>query len=141
MNKQATKGFTLVELVIVILIIGIIVGYAIPSYQRQVIQTKRTEAHNVLMQISARQEKNNATFLQYATTIALGNVPTNVDLGFLGVPFMNSIDYDYTMDNVDGYTITATAIGTTQINDNFANDCRVLTLNSLGQKTPFVCWQ
>ncbi len=138
--KTKKKGFTLVELLVVIAIIGIIMVYAIPTYERQVIQTKRVEAHNVLMQISARQEKNNTVFLQYASTLAAGNSPTADDLGYQGVNFMTSPDYLYTMNNDDGYTITATAQGSTQINDNFANDCRVLTLNSLGRKTPLDCW-
>ncbi len=139
--KNNYKGFTLIEMMVVIVIIGIIMAYAIPSYQRQVIRSKRTEAQNVLMQISARQEKNNAVFLQYATGIDGGNSPTATDLGFLGAPFTTSPDYLYSMTNDNGYTITATAQGTTQVNDNFGTDCRVLTLNSLGQKMPLSCWQ
>jgi type IV pilus assembly protein PilE len=140
--KITKNGFTLIELIVVIAIIGIIMAYAIPSYQRQVIRTKRTEAHNVLTQISARQEKNNAVFLQYASTIAAGNTPTADDLGYAGIAFMSSPDYLYTMDNTNAYTITATAQGATQINDTFGPDnCTVLTLNSLGQKTPLTCWQ
>ncbi len=141
MNNK-NNGFTLVELMVVIAIIGVIMAYAIPSYQRQVIRTKRTEAHNVLTQISARQEKNNTVFLQYASTIAAGNTPTVDDLGYLGIDFMGSPDYVYTMNNDDGYTITATAQGTTQVNDNFGpDDCTVLTLNSLGERKPLTCWQ
>ncbi len=139
--KNNYKGFTLIELMVVIAIIGIIMVYAMPSYQRQVIRSKRTEAQKVLMQISARQEKNNASFLQYATSIDSTNSPTATDLGFQGVPFMSSTDYAYSMNNTDGYTITATAQGSTQVNDNFGTDCRVLTLNSLGRKMPLSCWQ
>ncbi len=140
--KNKELGFTLIELMVVIAIIGVIMAYAIPSYQRQVIRSKRTEAHNVLTQISARQEKNNAVFLQYATTIDAGNAPTANDLGYQGIDFMSSPDYSYTMDNTNGYTITATAQGSTQINDTFGPDnCTVLTLDSLGQKTPLSCWQ
>ncbi len=140
--KNNFKGFTLIELLVVITIIGVILAYAIPSYQRQVIRSKRVEAHNVLTQISARQEKNNAVFLQYASTIDAGTTPTASDLGYAGIDFMSSPDYLYTMDNTDGYTITATAQGSTQVNDDFgSDDCTVLTLNSLGQKTPLSCWQ
>ena len=134
------KGFTLVELMIVIVIIGLILAYAIPSYQRHVIVAKRTEAHNAILQIANAQERNNATYNQYATSMAAA-APSSTDLGLSGMPFQTSVDYNFAITAVNGYTITATAKGSTQTNDNFGVNCTTLSLNSLGQKTPLACWQ
>ena len=138
MNRQ--KGFTLVELMVVIAIIAVITAYVIPSYRSQVVRSKRVEAHNVILQIASAQERNNATFNQYATSINAGSTPSIDDLGLSGSAFNTSADYDYSMTAVNGYTISANAKGTTQINDNNGTDCTQMSLNSLGQKTPLACW-
>jgi len=139
MNRQ--KGFTLVELMVVIAIISVLLAYVIPSYRNQVIRSKRVEAHNVILQIASAQERNNATFNQYAATINAGSTPTIDDLGLSGSAFNTSADYNYSMTNVNGYTISATAkSSSTQVNDTNGTDCTQMSLNSLGQKTPLACW-
>ncbi len=134
------RGFTLVELMIVVVIVGVLMAYVIPSYQTNVIISKRTEAHNAIMQIAAVQERSNATHHQYAADFD-GAAATKDDLGLLTAIFMSSVDYTYSMTLDDGYTITADAIGNTQVNDNNGTDCTSMTLNSLGQKLPLDCWQ
>ncbi len=53
------KGFTLIELMIVVAIIAVLAAIAYPSYQRYVISTKRvdmmTEMHNIASQIESRK--------------------------------------------------------------------------------------
>ena len=137
---KKSKGFTLIELLVVIAIIGILLSYAIPSYQRNVIESIRTEAQNSIMLIAAAEESHNANYQQYTIVLA-GSGNDGNSLGLGNAEFTTSVNYDYTVRLVNGYTISAAAKGNTQVNDNFGIDCTSLTLNGLGQKTPLGCWQ
>lgn len=55
--KQNMLGFTLIELMITIVIIGVIAGLGIPSYNSSVRKSKRTEAKAALLELMARQEQ------------------------------------------------------------------------------------
>lgn len=57
--RTRQKGFTLLEMVVVVAVIGILLGIAIPSYQNYVIRSNRTEGQALLSDAAARQE--NAT--------------------------------------------------------------------------------
>src|ERR1700754_1788282 len=80
MSKRSTKvrGFSLIELVIVLLIIAILAAIAIPSYRQYVIRANRVDAQRSLMDLAARQERffysNNA----YATALKALGATTSV---------------------------------------------------------------
>ncbi len=74
---QRQRGFTLMELMIVVVIVGILSGVAFPAYKAYVDRAKRTEGKAFLMEIAARQERYYFDNNSYATSaVNLGYATT-----------------------------------------------------------------
>ena len=130
--KIKTAGFTLIEVVIVVAIVGILAAIAIPSYQNSVQKSRRAEAKDALMNVAARQER---WFLQHNQYVASG-APTDT-LDIIGAGVTDNGFYDVTISNPCGdsscYTVTATALAA-QLNDTV---CERMTINHIGVKESF----
>lgn len=75
--RRRQSGFTLMELMIVVVIVGILSGVAFPAYKAYVDRAKRSEGKAFLMEVAARQERyyfdhnsyaSDATNLGYSST-------------------------------------------------------------------------
>jgi len=62
-------GFTLIELMIVVVVIGIIVAFGYPIYTEKMIETRRSDAKDALSRLATLQEKFFTECNQYATTL------------------------------------------------------------------------
>ena len=133
---KSTNGFTLIELMIVFIIVGILMGIALPSYRDYVLRSHRTEAHSSLVDIAARQKRFVAQRNAYTGLISPAN---ELNMGTTTTP-----EGHYTLgveacDNgtlATCYLITATATGS-QVNDT---GCTAITYDSAGTKGPAACW-
>ncbi len=69
-SKQKAQGFTMIELMITLIIVAVILGLGIPSYQSSVRKSKRTEAKAALLELMARQEQYFSEKRAYANTLS-----------------------------------------------------------------------
>ena len=123
-------GFTLIELMIAVAIIGILASIAYPSYLTQVRKSRRADAQAALMNIAARQQQMLLDTRSYAATVAALNITLPV-----------SVTQNYTVTLTVGtaivpmFTVTATPSGS-QASDT----CTALSLDQSGTKLPSACW-
>lgn len=135
MKKSATHGFTLIELMVTVVIIGILAAIAYPSYRSYLTQTRRSDAQIALTQAANQQERFFTEFNWYAATLAGTRSSGTSTTGVLGIS-ATSPEGHYTLaaaaGNIAatcttfscGYTLTATPVATgLQANDgNFRID-------------------
>lgn len=121
MQKVRHAGFTLVELMIVVAIMGILAAVAYPAYTRHVVKSRRTDAQRLLVEQAAGIERFYSVNGVYSTS-----APT---CG--GVTMSNTAYYVYTcVGATSSFTLTATpASGSSQTSDGS------LTLDNTGAKT------
>jgi prepilin-type N-terminal cleavage/methylation domain-containing protein len=122
---RTQKGFTLIELMIVVVIIGILAALAIPRFMRATTKSKQSEAKQILKQIyvmqhAYRQEKD--TYTANGLSASAGGV-----FAVLGVEIMTSARYTYAI-TADSTTFTATA--TANLDDDGTVD--TWTINEAG---------
>lgn len=125
--QQRTSGFTLIEVMIVVVIIGIIAAIAYPAYTRHVQDTRMATAQADLMELAQWMERQYSLNNSF-TGLTTGNLP------FSASPKDgNTTAYNLTLGNVTAntYTLTATPTG-----PQVGHGCGTLTLNQAGARTP-----
>ena len=134
-------GFTLIELMIVVAIVGIIAAIAFPAYQGQVEKTRRTTAKSDLLELSQWMERRYSNGFDYRDTSGAPNPPVDPTLPFTqspqeGTTAFYNISFDGNVDR-DAYTLQAVPAG-----GQAGDDCGTLTLDEQGNKNADEadCW-
>jgi type IV pilus assembly protein PilE len=134
------KGFTLVEVMIVVAIIAILATIAYPSYVDHIARSNRTEGQRELLLLANKQEQFYSDNRTYTADMT--------ELGMDADPYIVKINNTQTVYSIDGtiadggstFVLTATPLGNQATIDT---DCTFLSVNEAGQKTASSadCWR
>ena len=123
---KRNSGFTLIELMVVVVIVAILVGLALPAYTAWIREARRNDAQSTLLNWANNQEIWRSNNTSYAT----GTI-TPASSSF----YSFSITADATT-----YTLTATPQGSQADDVETGTPCTSLTLDQSGAKSPADCW-
>ncbi|MNX74809.1 Fimbrial protein precursor [compost metagenome] len=140
-SRRHRRGFTLIEVMIVVAIVAILAAVALPSYQEYVRRSKRAEAQAILMEAAQFMQRYYSANDRY--TVSTGGSSAaeveqkNGNVSMLPEHLRNSPKTgtaNYTIavfapDTTHSYTLKATRTGSMS-----ADKCGTLTLNSQGVK-------
>lgn len=131
---KKNKGFTLLELLIAIAVIGIISSIAYPSYIDNISRANRSEAQRELLRLASLQEQYFIDHREYTadmTKLGIAVDPYITDSGLYSI--------DTTVVGIT-YTLVATAKGSQITNDS---SCLTLSVTDTGKKTAASthCWE
>jgi prepilin-type N-terminal cleavage/methylation domain-containing protein len=104
MSRKNRKGFTLVELAVVIVIIGVLAAFGVPKFINSVERSKAAEAFSYLTAVRSAQERYIAREGTYATD------PSQLDIQFAALKYFSN-PATITVTNQNAWTFTLTRTG------------------------------
>jgi type IV pilus assembly protein PilE len=130
-GRAAERGFTLVELMIVVAVVAILAAIAVPSYEYAMIKARRSAAQGCLTEEAQRMERFYTVNMSYASAPGptCGNdITPHYTISFVGTP------------DASGYVLQIEPLGRQATAETM---CGTMTMDQTGKKTGATsdCWK
>lgn len=126
-TTDRSRGFTLIEMLITIVVLGILAAVVYPNLSSYVKKGRRSEAYNALNAVQQAQERHRANNSTFATSLTDATTASPPGLGFGSTSTASGL-YTLSLDSVSatGYAVIATAVsGRSQADDSNCQQLRV----------------
>jgi type IV pilus assembly protein PilE len=135
--KRNPSGFTLIELMIVVVIVGVLASIALPAYQDSVRKSRRANAISLMLDMQLNEEKyraNNPTYANSLTAMGLTSayVTDKVSASYYTITIAAS---------TNTYSIAANAVGNQANDKQNGESCASISIDQSNTKLPATCWR
>ncbi len=131
--RRGVLGFTLIELMITVLVVGILSAIAYPIYEHQVAQAHRTDARNALLELAAREERYFAMYNAYTSNEGdlgyTGSWPITIGSGYYAIESPNVTSTN----GQPAFSLTAVTVSAYQAQED--PTCSTFTVTSTGAES------
>ena len=146
--RSRVKGFTLIEVLIVLVIIGILTAIAIPAYRQYVVRAARHQAEATMLNLSQMEERYYSNNYNYYAVTAVAPAPEPNGWSNFSGDGMSVRKYDIAVyvPNPNNNTNPASYLIQASPSNGFDDpDCGILTLDNMGLKgnaqgSVATCW-
>lgn len=128
MGKQ--RGFSLIEVMVVVIIVGLLASIAYPSYRNYVLKANRAEGAAHILRVLQAQERHFSHNMTYTTTLSNLGIVAASETGKYSITGMAACDSKTIAQCVK---VTAAAASTDP-------ECNTMSMTSQGSKEPAACW-
>lgn len=146
MSRTKSKGFTLIELMIVVAVVAILAMIALPSYTAQVRKSRRSDAISTMNTVVLAEERWRTNCSSYVDFSTVCPPPSADPTTFMSPPASNYYKFTLTgpggvgAPTAAGYQLNAAAIGDQAKDQQFGTPCATLTIASGTGQGPAACF-